>query len=659
MTGTQSSPAGHAETEQQEQPAPPPTPRRAHERAALAALDLLRSLAPSDAPLPRDRGVLRFLAHHSRAEAPGLATPDWLVEACAARGLVPADDDFWHTAPTIAQLRDEPPQTWGSSAMHIEHAYTQGILSSDDLLGLLPAHRLLLLPHDWRRLAFADAWRRALARLLRAELGGDADAWLRLAATAVKAGGPDGHPDTNGPSWPDLLRTARSASGPGKVGNTGSGALEEAAWATHTARPRTPDEALGLLAHGNHLWAWPAGTLLCLAEADVVDAVLPRLGPDGPWLLAAFLLRHDRTPRPAFGRLLAGRDPRALRILAAESRWLEDGLIGRLADIDDPDTDLALLRHAHDPLVTHRIVARSRRSPGADPVAARVLAELRTGQSPWPIGGVRWLCSAEPDLIEEILVRRAADLSFVHQAFGCLALLEHAGAARLATLVGRGVLGPAAAKLCAKALASGDPAAVLRARVDRELAPAKLVNKLRRCRHRWEATRAVAAVPADVDWAAIEAAHAAEPLPHWADLVGMTTAPADLRLRHAASVREPGPDGLPDGADLTRARARHGLAGMYHCPPATQIDGLLASGMLDGSDLVQEAAPAALVLAYLGSAARRDDAPAEAAAALAEVAGVVRSRLGTDPERWTRVTDRLTGRDPRWEPMSPVAALLS
>ncbi|MFF4403296.1 hypothetical protein [Streptomyces sp. NPDC001404] len=632
-----------------EQTAPPRTPRNAHERAALAALDLLRSFAPADAPLPAAPGVLTFLAHHSRSEAPGLATPQWLVRACASQGV----EGSWHTAPSLAEVRAEPPQTWGSSATLTEHAYTQGILPADELLTFLPARHMLLLPHDWRRLAFPGAWRTALARRLRTELGTDPDAWLRLAERARAAAGEgaaNGSP--GGPSWTDLLSE--------EADTAGYRPLEEPASAMHTPRPRTPDEAITLLERGNHLWAWPMGTLLCLADAEVLDAVLPRLGPDGPWLLAGYLLRHDHTPRRVLDRLLADRDPHALRILASQSRWLEKGLVERLADLDDPGTDLALLRHAGAPHITRRIVARSRRSgTGADPVAAQVLAELRADPAARPLGGRLWLGSAEPDLIEEIFVRQGTDLGLVDQLLGCLHLFEHGGAGRLAGLVGRGLLGQAAAKLCVKALAADDPAAVIRTRLDRELAPAKLVKKLRRSRDHWQTTSAVAALPVGADWRALEAAHEEEPLPYWDRLVNLPDTPAELRLRYAALIREPGPNGLAEGAEPTRARARHGLGGLYHCATVTQLDGLLDSGILSGADLLHLAAPAALMLAYLGSAARRADAPTGAHTALTDLSDLVRSRLGTDAEAWTRVTDRLTGRDPEWEPMSTVAALLS
>ncbi|MGW1893939.1 hypothetical protein ACWCP6_27345 [Streptomyces sp. NPDC002004] len=649
---------------------PHPLPRGRHGRAALAALDLLRSVAPADAPLPTDPDVLRFLAGHDGDDAPGLATPEWLVQACAAHGTEPLPSGRRHTAPTLAEVRAERPQTWGSSARLTERAYTQGILPADELPALLPARRMIRLPHDWRRLAFAEAWRGAVARLFRAELGGDAAAWLRLAETASAAAEPVDDVDSDGPSWVELLSLARSGNHAGpppgerthaEGGTDGHRSPQAAASAVSTPRPRTPDEAIGLLERGNHLWAWPVGTLLCLADGDVVDAALPRLGPDGPWLLAAYLLRHDRTPRTVFERLLTGRDPRALHILARQSRRLDAGLVDRLVDLEEPDVDLALLRSGCPTPLARRIVARSRPRAGADTggVGALVLAELRADPSARPVGGLHWLGSAEPDLIEEVFLRMKGEANFAEQVNGCLHLVEHGGTQRLAALAARELLGQAATKLCVKALASGDPVAVIRARLDRELAPAKLVARLRRARHPWQVTSAMPAVPDGVDWGALEAAHEQEPLPHWERLVNHPDAPAHLRMRYAVRVREPGPHGLADGVELTRARARHGLGGLYHCPLTTQLDGLLTSGNLTGADLLHLAAPAALMLAYLGAAARRTDAPAEAGTALSELAGLVRTRLGTDEEGWARVAGRLTGRDPGWEPISPVVELLT
>ncbi|MFE9636104.1 hypothetical protein [Streptomyces sp. NPDC006463] len=644
--------------ESSETPPVPPVPRGTR-MAALAALDLLRSLAPGEVPLPADPGALHFLADHQGDTAPGLATPRWLVDACAAQGIAPSHGS-WPTAPTPDEVWAAPVNTWGTSVQHLERAYTQGIVPAGELAAVLPARHLLGFPHDWRRLAFAAAWRAETGRLLRAELGTDPDAWLRLADTADTAGGPTGTnagTPVGGPSWRELLRLARS----GDMAPAGYRPLEERAWASYTARPGTPDEAILMGDRGNHLWLWPIGTLLCVADdAEVVDAVMPLLGPDGPWMLAAYLLRYDRTPRTVLDRLLAGRDPQALRVLASQTRWLAPGAGELLADLGEPDVDLALLRHGTAPQVARSIVARSR-PDSADPsegLGARVLAALRADPSAGLVGGARWLSSAEPDLIEEVFARRT-DLSLAQQVLGCLHLSEHGGPDRLAALVARGVLGQAATKLCVKALESGDPVAVLRARAARELAPGKLITRLRRVTQHWQTTGVLWDRPNGIDWQAVETAHAEEPLPNWPYIVRHPDAPAALRLRHAELLEEPGPDGLPDGPELTRARARYGLGGRYHCAAATQFDGLLATGGLDASDLLHEAAPAALVLAYLSGASRRADAPPQTKAALEVLAGLVAARLGTDPEAWERVAARLTARDPHWTWLSPVANLLT
>ncbi|MFB7215373.1 hypothetical protein [Streptomyces sp. NPDC056255] len=651
------------ETEETVEPRPPaavPPPRaplyRVDRVHALPALDLLYSLAPADAPKPVSPDVLRALSVYDWSDAPGLATPDWFADACAAEGIPSSEDGYVYAAPGLAEIRAKLPESYGSSTHLTEHAYRQGVLPADELLTMLPAHRLLQLPHDWRRLAFAEAWRSALARLLRSELGTDPCAWLRLAATVTASEAAE-----EGLTWAQLLGRAQSRSG-GAAPAAGGGPL------VSKPGPGTPDEAVGLLERGNHLWAWPAGTLLCLADAEVVDAVLPRLGPDGPWLLAAYLLRYDRTPLQVLDRLLAGRDRDALRILAEQSRRLKgSGAVERLVDLDDPDVDLALLRHWNPRPLVHRIVARSRpvagrTSPGAGrtSLGGRVLADWRARGSDYPAGGAVWLCSAEPDLVEELLVKEGTKLGLGHQLLGCLRLFEHGGADRLARVAGADLLGRAATTVCAKALAAADPATVLRARLDRELAPGKLVAKLRRARHSAQTRAVFGSLPPGeaVDWAALEAAHAEDPIPYWSDVVRLDEAPEELRLRHAALLGEPGPDGLSGSVRLTRERARHGLGGLYHCAPATQLDGLLAAGLLTGADLLSQAAPAARILTYLSGTARRTDAPPEAAAARTGLAELVRSRLGTDERAWARVAERLTGLDPEWEPMSPVAALL-
>ncbi|MFF9002172.1 hypothetical protein ACF1GW_22705 [Streptomyces achromogenes] len=224
-------------------------------------------------------------------------------------------------------------------------------------------------------------------------------------------------------------------------------------------------------------------------------------------------------------------------------------------------------------------------------MGARVLADWRAGNSAVPAGGLAWLCSTEPGLVEELLEKERSRLGLGHQLLGCLRLVEHGGADRLAGLALRDVLERSATTVCAKALAPAGPAAVLRARLDRELAPGKIVRKLR-LDDAPHGRGVIESLPPGepVDWAALEAAHAREPLPHRQDIVRLDGVPEDVRLRHAALLPEPGPDGLPGGARLTRERARHGLGDHLHCAPATQLDGPLRTGLLDCADLVRLAA---------------------------------------------------------------------
>ncbi|MFC9396858.1 hypothetical protein ACFTWS_27350 [Streptomyces sp. NPDC057027] len=278
------------EAESPSEPAPPasePSPlalHQSHRVHALAALDLLYSLAPDGAPRPKDPEVLRALTAYEQATAPGLATPRWFTDACAAHGVPASRNGFAYEAPALAQLRALIPGPIGYDAQHTEHAYAQGVLPADELLTLLPARRLLLLPYDWQRLAFADAWRAALARRLRADLGTDPDAWLRLAETVTAS-----EAASEGLTWTELLERAKDGAGPASGAETPIG----------RPRPGTPDEAISLLEHGDHLWAWPAGTLLCLAGADVVDAVLPRRALAARRVPAAPRSHTAHRPRPA------------------------------------------------------------------------------------------------------------------------------------------------------------------------------------------------------------------------------------------------------------------------------------------------------------------------------------------------------------------------
>ncbi|MFJ8696284.1 hypothetical protein ACIRED_25715, partial [Streptomyces roseolilacinus] len=627
-------------------PAPPAKPVGVWSRSALGAVDLLFSLAPDGAaPLPDDRGALRYLAAHGEGDAPGWRHPRWLWRACAAQGL----DDLVHPCetPTRAEALTWLAEAEGAEAAArvAERAFLHGVLNGDDLLHHLPAARLLRLPYGWHDLAFTTAWRRALAAFLDRELGTDADAWLRLAAAARDAA-PDGGADAA--AWPELLDRSRRAD-PRPVGGP-----REPLPADDGA-PATAEAALRRLARGDHLWAWPLGALLCEARPEAVAAVLPRLGPDGPWLLAAYLLRHRPTPAAPFAHLLHLRDPAALRILSAQCRRLDDGAVHRLLDLADPDVDLAVLCATTDPEPLRRIAAR----PG--PAAARLAADLRADPLATPPGGTVWLESAEPDLIAYVFARSGRHLGLAQQLAGCLSLLRHGGRARLAALEQSGVLGATATRLCRKALASDDPQAPLAARLERELSADRLVARLRRAGGAWRTREILDGTPCprDWDWDALDAAHRDEPIPHWEQLVRHPEAPRDFRLRNAAHLHAPSRGAVPPGRELTVARVRYGL-GVHHREPVDAVlDDLLETGRLTGRDLVHEAAPAAVVLAYLNRARRRRDAPGEVRAAVAETARLVRDRLGGDPGAWHRVTGRLTERDGGWDPVVPVPSLLS
>ncbi|WP_166028313.1 hypothetical protein [Streptomyces chilikensis] len=618
--------------------APPEEPVGEWARSALGALDLLVSLAPGGAaPLPDDPGVLRYLAATREGDTPAWRHPEWLWRACEDRGL----DDLVHPCETptreeaLSWLRESTDRA--AEARVAERAYLYGVLDGDDLLHHLPAARLTDLPYGWEHLAFTAAWRRSVAAFLDRELGTDPDAWLGLAAAARDADGTA--------SWPVLLDRSRSrtADVPREpCGVTGDGSA-----------PADPETALGLLARGDHLWKWPLGALLCEAREEAVAAVLPRLAPDGPWLLAAYLMRRTPTPRAPLAHLLRLRDPAALRVLSVQHRWLSDDAVRGLLDLADPDVDLALLRTAHDRAVLRRLVAR----PG--PATARLAADLRADPLAGPPGGPVWLESPEPDLVELLFARSGKHLNLAQQLAGCLSLLRHGGPGRLAALAGSGSLGATVTRLCQKALASDDPEAPLAARLRRELSGERLVKRLRRARDPWAAREIVAGTPGPLDWDALEAAHRDEPLAGWEELVRHPDAPHGIRLRHAAHLRAPSRYGAPLGRELTVARVRCGLGPHHREPVDALLDHLLESGQLTGRDLVHEAAPAAVVLAYLNRARLRRDAPVEVRAAVTETERLVRDRLGGDPAAWRRVAARLTEREPDRRQLAPVPSLLS
>ncbi|MEU9997162.1 hypothetical protein [Streptomyces sp. NPDC050848] len=467
-----------------EQRSPAPVGERAH--AALGA-----------APLPDGPAVPRRLPAHRQDDVPGRRHPATRADALARMAEAP-------DARSLARV--------------VERAHLHGIVGDDDLLDRLPAAHLLRMPHDWGALDFPGAWRGSLAAFLERELGTDADAWLRLAATArrsMTAADDDESGSRSAPTWPELLARSRvDGRRADDVRGEACAPVGHASAFAPTEPPTSPESALRLLARGDHLWAWPLGTLLCVAGPAALAAVMGRVGADGPWMLAAFVLRSRPTEETPFAYLLDHRDRAALTVLSEQSRWLDSTATHRLLDLADPDVDLAVLRTDGDPELCRRVAAR----PGA--LVARLTAELRADPlTELPGARTPWLESAEPELIELVFDRAGKHLTMAQQLVGGLQLLRHGGPRRLSALAQSGRLGAAATRLCQKALASDDPAAVLAARAAKELAPERLANRLRKSRTHAQTRSLLDSTPGTPEWEALEAEHAREPIPFWEAVV--------------------------------------------------------------------------------------------------------------------------------------------
>ncbi|MEU3601724.1 hypothetical protein ABZ714_23840 [Streptomyces sp. NPDC006798] len=647
--------------------APPSEPGSEWARAALGAVDLLLDLAPDGtAPLPEDPGVLRYLAAHRVADTPGWHHPAWLERALSARG----EPERAHrceppTRDEVLALLGEATD-WGRAERLLERAWLHGVIGSEDLLTRCPAVWLLMGHYRWDELTFAAAWERAVAKLLERELGTDPGAWLAFATVADEAlAATDWNGPGHGPSWRDLLTRFRTPQPPSSTSasTVGNRPGDGPPWSPRAGgagpsaprpAPATADEALKLLARGDYRWPWPLGALLCLAPEGAVAAVLANAAPDTAWRLAAYLMRRTPTPRPAFERLLASGDRTARRILAREARRLDEPSVARLADLADPEVDLALLRGGADSRIRRRIVAR----PGR--LAADVLAGAAADPAAPIPGGLVWLESAEPEMIALTVTREGNRLSLAQQLTACLNTLRHGGPKALAGLADGGALGATATRLVQKALTGPDPAEPITARRNRELAADRLVKRLRRAKGPWDTARILDDHPGAPDWPGLEAAHAQDPVPAWETVVRNARAPHGLRLRHAARLPVPSRRTPPADRDLTLARLRHGLGSWTREPVDFLYDDLLRDGRITGEELVRETAPAATVLAWLNRARRRDDTPGqEVEKALAAVAELLRTTLGDDPRAWHRTFARLTEQTPDQSLLTPLPELLA
>ncbi|MFB7668654.1 hypothetical protein ACFC1R_32835 [Kitasatospora sp. NPDC056138] len=589
---------------------PPTAPSGWHERAALAAIDLLITLGrpsepatgPGRPPAPEDEGVLGFLARTDPDDRPG-RLPGWLATAW------PQAVDQEKPKPTVA-LADAD--------------YLFGHTDEDGLLTAISAWLLSPPVHAWQERAFVPAAQRALARLLEKELGTDPQSWLRLLTVAQTRA------ETTKLTWPELVEESRTA---------------EIAGPQVLAPPLTESRADEL--RRLRSWDWPAGEALLHASVTALEAVMPELPPHTPRLLALYVNVHDRYPDPVLEYLAAHGDAATVRELA-ELRYpgLPAARVRQLLERADPEVNLALLRHHGDRSVQYRAAVH--------PVGG--LAGLVGPVDDYRlISGLR---SPDPAMVEVVFARTGRFLYLPEQFLGAFQLLCCGGADRLAALLDTGLVGPAATKACRKALAAADPVQALRARTEREFTAAKLAARLHGLR-RWDHSlvNRYLTQPYQVDWALLEAEHAREPFEVWSSLINHPDTPEEVALRHHDVLADTGRILPQDTPAIFAARMRNGLARCTDGDLAVLLDEALGRGLLTGHQLIHDAVPAARVLRYLSGALERSDAPGEqiqqAAGALLDLVRAVE-----DPAVWQRIYGGLTGRHAGWVDRITVAQLI-
>ncbi|KJK56644.1 hypothetical protein [Saccharothrix sp. ST-888] len=589
---------------------PPTAPSGWHERAALAAVDLLITLGrpsepatgPGRPPVPEDEGVLGFLARTDPGDRPG-RLPGWLAKAW------PQAVDQEEPKPTVACADAE---------------YLFGHTDGDDVLAAIAARLLSPPVHAWQERAFVPAAQRALARLLEKELGTDPQSWLRLLTVAqTKA-------ETTRLGWPELLEESRTA---------------EIA-APQVLTPPLPESRADQLRRLRS-WDWPAGEALLHASVTALEAVMPGLPPHTPRLLALYVNVHDRYPAPVLEYLAAHGDAATVRELA-ELRYpgLPAAQVQQLLERADPEVNLALLRHHGDRKVQYRAAVH--------PVGG--LADLVGPVDDYRmISGLR---SPDPAMVEAVFARAGSFLTLPEQFLGAFQLLCCGGSDRLAALLDTGLVGPAVTKACRKALAAADPVQVLRARTEREFTAEKLAAKLHGLR-RWDHSlvNRYLTQPYQVDWALLEAEHAREPFEVWSSLINHPDTPEEVALRHHDVLADTGRILPQDTPALFAARMRNGLARCSDGDLAVLLDEALGRGLLTGHQLIHDAVPAARVLRYLSGALERSDAPGEQ---IQQAAGTLLDlvRAVEDPAAWQRIYGGLTGRHAGWVDRITVAELI-
>ncbi|MCN9243365.1 hypothetical protein NGF19_21700 [Streptomyces sp. RY43-2] len=614
-------------------------------RAAVAAIDLLRQLAVEqggvEPPLPRDDMAVGFLGRTHFSHWPGPnGCPEWLLEAwrrCdypvdhphAPRRTVPIGRDR-----LLEQLRDEvesPFPRWAAKLVmcaELSAAYLDGTLTPAEILAAYPARWTMPVRERFEYGRLRRAYERELQAHLKASLGADTDAWLRLLTVVDQ----DCAPDTDGPSaflgWPELVKRSQDidAADPERF---------------VPAKDLTSKKVEDLLFYAR--WWWPAGEVLRRCDADTLDVLIPVLPAGTRLALARYTvaLRHG-TPREVLEHLLRSDDREALRAVA-EGIDLTPRTALRLLTVGDPDIHLAVLG------VHFYIHAEEHVAALTDPAVP--LAPF-VDRIPWN-ALPDCLHAIEPELIEAAFASsHQAKFKMPEQLTGCLNLLRQGGPARLAALLASGRVSPGAARICRTALAAPDPLAALEARVERELTTPKLVSRLRRLGSRAGSDQAdrLMRIFSRLDWDLLEVEHAREPFRFWPQMVNRQDTPLDVAARHTDAIETDHRRHRPetDRPEVARVLVRSGLSFSANPDAANlQLEDLLTTEVISTDDLLHDAGLGPCVLRYLAEARLRPDAPPQAVEAVDKLAELVRTHLpATDDEAWQRLYTRLAGLDP-------------
>ncbi|QKV90786.1 hypothetical protein HUT19_02715 [Streptomyces sp. NA02950] len=637
----------HAEAEAAaHEPAPAPPEKNLHfaerkrldealdTRAAVAAIDLLRNLVPG-APLPTDSDVLEKLADTSSSDIPGHAHPDWLEEACRTHGTAQAVKVLAsQRGPAYAGFTG---RTW--EVIKELAACRNGHIAPSEMVARQPAERLDPLPAAWRDRGGADQLR-AVRRLVDGRLGADPRRWLRALAAM----------DTERARRPfgELLDHATTDDGP-------------------DAPTALTPAAAGLLLH---------------ADADALAAVLPRLDPRAALTLIEKACARKHLTEAVLDHVCTHGDRAALLVLAKDpdATRQHPGLWRRLLSADDPVVNAVLYGptpHSSTPEIRRTILSRrpqGRPATGPDdllpltPELRARLLEKFTFIGRGYLHPYRVLAeAADAELVEHAIVSWGKWVPLMDHLLVARNSLRHGGPDHLRSLVDRGLLSTAAAKVATKALASPDPDAVLTARLDLELSTERLVAKLRACKEYEE--EKILDLPYRRDWDVLVRAHEEEPLPErvWSKLVRLPDAPPGV-ARGITGRWSPVP------ARALAERSHELARAAITAPPqpgdrrerfGATLDSFLEASLLTGSDLLHHAEGANRVLHYLREAALRHELPTALENtvhdATKELVTLADRHLGDSPAAWQRLYAGLTGKDRNWpRPGAPVtvAALL-